>query len=291
VGSSPRQDSEAPDVIRSPDSVRHTVDLSNSSVLNSWKEIARYLGRGVRTVQRWERDFGLPIRRPAGRDRSATMALTSELEEWLSTTPVRSRPNGHTGDGRLRNSPNGDDRRLSAVRVGPALVKDEPRQRHLILSVDDEPGLLYTRARILECQGYKVLSAANGERALEFLGTHPVDLVLLPNARHGRRNSCEKDETTRSNGAHHHGFGESRSRGGSCECRLFHTQRTRPGIALGGDSSISHDDDRLLQNNGTRKTQPLRLREHWHFVPDPSAKNAQQLTPWSDLLGCVPSSG
>lgn len=179
MGSSPRQDSEAPDVIRSSDSVRHTVDLSNSSVLNSWKEIARYLGRGVRTVQRWERDFGLPIRRPAGRDRSATMALTSELEEWLSTTPVRSRPNGHTGDGRLRNSPNGDDRRLSAVRVGPALVKDEPRQRHLILSVDDEPGLLYTRARILECQGYKVLSAANGERALEFLGTHPVDLVLL----------------------------------------------------------------------------------------------------------------
>ncbi len=31
-------------------------------VLNSWKEIACYLGRGVRTVQRYERDLGLPVR-------------------------------------------------------------------------------------------------------------------------------------------------------------------------------------------------------------------------------------
>lgn len=179
MGSSPRQDSDAPDATRSPQSARHIVDVSNSSVLNSWKEIARYLGRGVRTVQRWERELGLPIHRPKGRDRSATLALTSELDEWLSATPVRSCPDGRTGDGRLRNSPNSDDRGLSAVRVGPPLAKDEPPQRHLILSVDDEPGLLYTREKILECQGYEVLSAANGEKALEFLGTHPVDLVLL----------------------------------------------------------------------------------------------------------------
>jgi CheY-like chemotaxis protein len=59
------------------------------------------------------------------------------------------------------------------------LVKDEQRQRHLILSVDDEPGLLYTREKILECEGYDVLSAADGEKALEFLETHDVELVLL----------------------------------------------------------------------------------------------------------------
>ena len=39
---------------------------THSSVLNSWKEIASYLGRSVRTVQRWEREFGLPVHRPAG---------------------------------------------------------------------------------------------------------------------------------------------------------------------------------------------------------------------------------
>ena len=31
--------------------------------LNGWKEIAVFLGKGVRTVQRWERDHGLPIHR------------------------------------------------------------------------------------------------------------------------------------------------------------------------------------------------------------------------------------
>jgi len=33
------------------------------AVLTSWKEIAAYFGIGVRTVQRWERQFGLPVER------------------------------------------------------------------------------------------------------------------------------------------------------------------------------------------------------------------------------------
>ena len=35
--------------------------------LNGWKEIANYLGKGVRTVQRYERTLALPVRRPSGR--------------------------------------------------------------------------------------------------------------------------------------------------------------------------------------------------------------------------------
>jgi hypothetical protein len=60
------------------------------NILNSWKEIANYLGRGVRTVQRWERDLGLPIHRPKGKDRSAVLAFPEELNAWLQKTPVRS---------------------------------------------------------------------------------------------------------------------------------------------------------------------------------------------------------
>ena len=183
MGSSPRQDSGIPDVAKPTKNARQTVDATNSSVLNSWKEIAQYLGRGVRTVQRWEQDCGLPVHRPKGRSRSATLALTAELDEWLCRTPVRSRPNGHSnghsGSGRLQNSPNGNGDGLPAVRIGPSSGKDEQQQRRLILSVDDEPGLLYTREKILECEGYAVLSAADGEKALEFLETHDVDLVLL----------------------------------------------------------------------------------------------------------------
>jgi excisionase family DNA binding protein len=66
-----------------------------SSVLNSWKEIAAYLGRGVRTVQRWEHDSGLPVHRPKGKDRSAVLALREELDEWLHRTAVRANGNGN----------------------------------------------------------------------------------------------------------------------------------------------------------------------------------------------------
>jgi hypothetical protein len=59
----------------------------NSEVLNSWKEIAAYMGRGVRTVQRWEQELGLPVRRPRGKDRSAVIALKSDLDAWLHRAP------------------------------------------------------------------------------------------------------------------------------------------------------------------------------------------------------------
>jgi hypothetical protein len=58
-------------------------------ILNSWKEIANYLGRGVRTVQRWESQLGLPVHRPAGKDHSAVLAFSSELDQWLDSRPVR----------------------------------------------------------------------------------------------------------------------------------------------------------------------------------------------------------
>ena len=61
---------------------------SNSVILNSWKEIANYLGRGVRTVQRWEHDLQLPVRRPRGKDRSAVLAMTDELDAWLHSAPT-----------------------------------------------------------------------------------------------------------------------------------------------------------------------------------------------------------
>ncbi|HVH89228.1 MAG TPA: hypothetical protein VM912_21110 [Terriglobales bacterium] len=63
--------------------------MSDRRILNSWKEIATYLGRGVRTVQRWEAQLGLPIHRPAGKDHSAVLAFSSELDQWLDSRPVR----------------------------------------------------------------------------------------------------------------------------------------------------------------------------------------------------------
>src|SRR3984885_4315700 len=47
----------------------------DSTVLSSWKDIARYLGKGVRTVQRWERHLGLPVRRPIGASQMIAVVL------------------------------------------------------------------------------------------------------------------------------------------------------------------------------------------------------------------------
>jgi hypothetical protein len=34
-----------------------------SDRLDGWKEIASYIGRGVRSAQRWERELGMPVHR------------------------------------------------------------------------------------------------------------------------------------------------------------------------------------------------------------------------------------
>ena|SRR6185437_6260122 len=58
------------------------------TVLISWKEIAAYLQRGVRTVQRWERDLHLPVHRIGKGKRSPVFARVSELNFWLNTSEV-----------------------------------------------------------------------------------------------------------------------------------------------------------------------------------------------------------
>jgi hypothetical protein len=68
---------------------------SCSEILNSWKEIAVYLGRGVRTVQRWEKELHLPVRRPRNRSRSAVIALRTELNEWLVRQAAQRENNGN----------------------------------------------------------------------------------------------------------------------------------------------------------------------------------------------------
>lgn len=51
--------------------------------LNSWKEIATYLGKGVRTVQRWEAQMGLPVRRLGREGGEIVYALRSEIDAWI----------------------------------------------------------------------------------------------------------------------------------------------------------------------------------------------------------------
>ncbi|MGH9788107.1 MAG: hypothetical protein ACRD4U_05335 [Candidatus Acidiferrales bacterium] len=53
--------------------------------LDSWKEIADYLVRDVRTVIRWEKDKGLPVHRVPGGKRHAVFAYPAEIDAWLAS--------------------------------------------------------------------------------------------------------------------------------------------------------------------------------------------------------------
>lgn len=61
--------------------------MNQISTLQSWKEIATYVGRAVRTVQRWEL-LGLPVRRPQPLAcKSAVYAIKHEVDTWLLNNP------------------------------------------------------------------------------------------------------------------------------------------------------------------------------------------------------------
>src|SRR5258708_28147818 len=60
--------------------------------LDSWKEIATYLGREVRTVQRWEKKEGLPIHRQIHEKLGTVYAYKSELDAWYRERQPRSEP-------------------------------------------------------------------------------------------------------------------------------------------------------------------------------------------------------
>jgi tetratricopeptide (TPR) repeat protein len=51
--------------------------------LEGWKQIAAYLQRDVRTVQRWEKTEQFPVRRQMHRKLSSVLALKDELDRWM----------------------------------------------------------------------------------------------------------------------------------------------------------------------------------------------------------------
>ena len=56
--------------------------MADRDRLESWKEIAAYLGREVRTVQLWEKSEGLPVHRQQHAKLGSVYAFKSELDAW-----------------------------------------------------------------------------------------------------------------------------------------------------------------------------------------------------------------
>ena len=67
----------------SPDSP--VSDQPSEPRLDSWKEIAAYLGRDVTTAQRWEKRESMPVHRHVHDKRGSVYALAPELDAWRKT--------------------------------------------------------------------------------------------------------------------------------------------------------------------------------------------------------------
>jgi serine/threonine-protein kinase len=70
----------------------------DSEVLQSWKDVSRYLNSDIRTLQRWERTRGLPIRRMPGGTKPRVYAIKSELDRWRRSGGLHIASEAFAGD-------------------------------------------------------------------------------------------------------------------------------------------------------------------------------------------------
>jgi TolB-like protein len=66
-----------------------SVDMPSADRLDSWKEIAAYLGRDITTVQRWEKREGMPVHRHLHEKLGSVYASKTELEAWVRSRRAR----------------------------------------------------------------------------------------------------------------------------------------------------------------------------------------------------------
>jgi CheY-like chemotaxis protein len=141
-------------------------------LLNSWKEIAEFVGRTERTVQRWEKLYGLPVHRPAGRERSAVIALTSEIEAWSSKTSAR-------GLNTAAAMPAASDDTFNCTTGNRTTGNRTTGSAATVLCIDSHPERLATRKKLLEFGGYRVLTAVDARTGLRLLVSNKVYVVIL----------------------------------------------------------------------------------------------------------------
>jgi CheY-like chemotaxis protein len=135
-------------------------DSSNREKLQGWKEIASELGRSVRTVQRWERTLGLPVRR--GKDaRAEVFVFKDELQLWLLEVAAK--------DGKPEQA---------GVVDGELLQSSINKGHSRLLFVDDEPRMMALLPVILRRFGFTVTVAPNVPKALEELRRQVFDVLF-----------------------------------------------------------------------------------------------------------------
>lgn len=123
-------------------------------ILKGWKDIAKYLGCGLRTAQRWEA-LGLPVRRPGHRLRSAVVALTNDLDAWVRSEAGR------------------------VTDTQSSKQNDNIAQfQYRILIADADERQLVTFSKLLAKEGHEVRAALDGFEALAVMRGSLPDLLI-----------------------------------------------------------------------------------------------------------------
>ncbi|MCU1334314.1 MAG: response regulator receiver protein [Candidatus Angelobacter sp.] len=137
--------------------------MYDKGFLNSWKEVAQYVGRSERTIQRWEREFGFPVHRPAGKLRSSVIAVAAEIDEWIRKSPalrsqLQSRPTAMPGD---------------------QLPETSSANAPLVLCIEEDGQGLSFRKAFLETKGYRVLATGDSREGVTLFENNRISLVIL----------------------------------------------------------------------------------------------------------------
>jgi Tol biopolymer transport system component len=144
--------------------------------LDSWKEIAAYLGRGIRTVQRWEREEGLPVHRLAHEKRGSIYARREELAAWWESRRL-TLPAPSTADPLGAPAAPQPERVTwtAALTSWPALSSDA----RMIAYVSDAGQDGTTPQIWIQQIGGAALRLTNGEREYSHLSFSPEDTRII----------------------------------------------------------------------------------------------------------------
>ncbi|MEZ5316712.1 MAG: helix-turn-helix domain-containing protein [Vicinamibacterales bacterium] len=109
---------------------------SDPDRLNGWKEIASYLGKGVRTAQRWEKEYQLPVRRLGRPGGEIIIASRRELDAWLKGSASITALGGKSPDAATSAAPTSAAPVDAAAHADAAATADAEATAHAPAPVD-----------------------------------------------------------------------------------------------------------------------------------------------------------
>jgi hypothetical protein len=142
---------------------------SERKVLKSWKDIATYLGVGIRTAQRWKDKRGLPVKQPGAERRSAVLALPGEIDRWLL-------------DSANRPAKREIDRRVADTVATDLLWSRPSRPRQLEREIE----VLRDLARLMPCGDQRIILSKIAAHALALCKSESSGFSILETGEDGR---------------------------------------------------------------------------------------------------------